>query len=169
VYQYKNTSFALVLLNVRRSVLIFRPPPFVMAAVTPTPVFAPSGTYVPPPSHSVTHFTPAPSCSPEKLWLVSTQGCNVNGMNYFNGGFPSWAECALTLAGDPHPPYRNVDCYPWNLEADGTSVFISECPVGYTTVWEGLSIRHVNDHRRRHDQYSGEIQGYCGAFRSLLS
>jgi hypothetical protein len=107
-----------------------------MAAVTPTPVFAPSGTYVPPPSHSVTHFTPAPSCSPEKLWLVSTQGCNVNGMNYFNGGFPSWAECALTLAGDPHPPYRNVDCYPWNLEADGTSVFISECPVGYTTVWE---------------------------------
>lgn len=117
-----------------------------MAAVTPTPTFAPTGVYVPPPSHSVTHFTPAPSCSPEKLWLVSTQLCEVNGGNLFNSGFPSWAECALTLAGDPHPPYRNPDCYPWNLEADdGTRVFISECPVGYTTVWESQGRENYYD------------------------
>ncbi|KAF2451891.1 hypothetical protein P171DRAFT_438547 [Karstenula rhodostoma CBS 690.94] len=117
-----------------------------MAVVTPTPTFAPTGVYVPPPSHSVTLFTPAPSCSPEKLWLVSTQLCDVNGGNQFNGRFPSWAECALTLAGDPHSPYRNIDCYPWNLEAeDGTHVFISECPVGYTTVWESQGRQDLYD------------------------
>jgi hypothetical protein len=114
-----------------------------MAAI---PTLAPTGTYVPPPSHSVTHFTPAPSCSPEKLWLVSTQGCTVNGMNDFNGGFPSWAECAVTLAGDPHPPWKNANCYPWNLQADdGTNVYISECPVGYTTVWESQGREYLYD------------------------
>ncbi|KAF9739109.1 hypothetical protein PMIN06_007907 [Paraphaeosphaeria minitans] len=119
-----------------------------MAAIIPTPTFAPTGIYVPPPSHSVTHFTPAPSCSPEKLWLVSTQLCDIveESKTLFNQPLPSWAECALTLAGDPHPPYRNPDCYPWNLEADdGTHVFISDCPVGYTTVWESQGRQYLYD------------------------
>ncbi|OAG09396.1 uncharacterized protein CC84DRAFT_436119 [Paraphaeosphaeria sporulosa] len=120
-----------------------------MAAVIPTPTFAPTGVYVPPPSHSVTHFTPAPSCSPERLRLVSTQLCDIvtTSQTLFGQPLPPWAECALTLAGDPHGMfYQNPDCYPSNLSADdGTHVFISECPVGYTTVWESQGRDYLYD------------------------
>ncbi|KAF1972539.1 hypothetical protein BU23DRAFT_555063 [Bimuria novae-zelandiae CBS 107.79] len=108
-----------------------------MAAVTPTPTFAPTGTYIPPPSHAVTYFTPAPSCTPDKLWLVSTQLCSMS-KDDWNNEQPSWAECALTLAGDPHGFLpADPDCYagPGLRGDDGNALFISECPVGYTQVW----------------------------------
>ena len=116
-----------------------------MAAVSHSPTFAPTGTYVPPPSHVVTHFTPAPSCSPDKLWLVSTQGCSMS-KNDYDPAQPSWAECALTLAGDPRgflPAEPSCYAGPNLRDDEGNSVFISECPVGYTQVH--TSARRAHD------------------------
>ena len=128
-----------------RSSSTFWPPTVAMAALSPSPTFAPTGTYVPPPSHVVTHFTPAPSCSPDKLWLVSTQGCSMS-KNDYDPAQPSWAECALTLAGDPRGFLpADPSCYAGpNLRNDeGKHVFISECPVGYTQVH--TSARRAHD------------------------
>jgi len=105
-----------------------------LAPPTPTPTItsAPEGTYVPPPSHPLTQFTPAPSClAQSNLWFVSTS-CYLTG-DVFS---PPWLSCTMNEFGEPN--VANKDCYGQQFAAstlgpDGTNSFYATCPVGYTT------------------------------------
>lgn len=127
-----------------------------LAAPTPTPTPAPTDSYVPPPSHPTTQFSPAPSClSDSNLWLVSTSCQLLEGREVFK---PSWLECAITELGDPD--IYNKECYrrgSATAGVDGTTSFYAGCPAGYTTASE--STRRPFD-RRQHGDASGETISY---------
>ncbi|KAI3397084.1 hypothetical protein diail_11226 [Diaporthe ilicicola] len=106
-----------------------------LAPPTPTPTFAPTNSYVSPPSHATTQFTPAPSClSDPNLWLVSTS-CQLLDNNQIET--PPWLECAITEFGEPN--VSNEACYPGGSATAGddeTTSFYVDCPAGYTTASE---------------------------------
>ncbi|KXX76570.1 hypothetical protein MMYC01_206652 [Madurella mycetomatis] len=101
-------------------------------APTPTQRSPPSFTYIPPPPHAMTQFTPAPSCFAESnLWIASTY-CFVP--NTRPEPDPSWLECLLTLAGEPNVSNRECHRFPETatVGADGIRTFYSACPAGYS-------------------------------------
>ncbi|KAK3326644.1 hypothetical protein B0H66DRAFT_530639 [Apodospora peruviana] len=106
--------------------------PFVPPTPTPTR-FIKGAAYIPPPSHPLTQFTPAPSCLPsaDNLWLVSSSCYLANGP-YLES--PPWLQCTLTEAGEPDISktacYQNGDSS--TTGPDGTASFYSTCPAGYT-------------------------------------
>lgn len=108
--------------------------PLSVSTPTPTPTRAPESSYVAPPSHPVTQFTPAPSCLAESnLWFVSTD-CYLTVSP--NDNRPPWLSCTMTEFGEPD--LMKTACYgePWastTVGRDGTESFYATCPVGYTT------------------------------------
>lgn len=112
--------------------------PLAPPTATPTITSAPEGTYVPPPSHPLTRFTPAPSClSESNLWFVSTS-CYLTGADFS----PAWLSCTMTEFGEPD--VSNSACYgsiyaASTLGPDGTASFFATCPVGYTTAMTSTS------------------------------
>lgn len=104
----------------------------------PTPTSAPTDSYVPPPAHPVTQFTPAPSClSKSNLWLVSSRCHLVEPKDLMTRSLP-WLRCTIPKAGDPDTGYK-TDCYQGvsqhtdrTVGPDSTTTFYSACPVGYT-------------------------------------
>lgn len=102
-----------------------------LAAPTPTPTPAPTNSYIPPPSHPTTQFSPAPSClGDSNLWLVSTSCHVLDGREIAK---PTWLECAITELGEPD--VYNKDCYRRGSATagdDGTTSFYVGCPAGYT-------------------------------------
>ncbi|KAM7214765.1 hypothetical protein V8F06_009837 [Rhypophila decipiens] len=107
---------------------------------TPTPTSAPTDSYVPPPSHPVTQFTPALSClSKSNLWLVSSK-CHLVEPSDVMTRSPPWLKCTIAKAGAPDDGY-NTACYQGvhqhtdrTIGPDSTTTFYSACPVGYTAV-----------------------------------
>lgn len=127
-----------------------------LAAPTPTPTPAPTDSYVPPPSHPTTQFSPAPSClSDSNLWLVSTSCQLLEGREILK---PTWLECAITELGEPD--VYNKDCYRRGSATagdDGTSSFYVGCPAGYTTASEST---HRPFDERKYGDTSREAKSY---------
>ncbi|KAK0720098.1 hypothetical protein B0H67DRAFT_599683 [Lasiosphaeris hirsuta] len=95
-----------------------------------TPTSAPTDSYIPPPTHPLTQFTPAPTCL-ANLWLVSTS-CKLVKTNIQS---PPWLACTLTELGEPD--VGETACYQrWGgqdrVSGNNSTSFLSGCPVGYT-------------------------------------
>jgi hypothetical protein len=94
---------------------------------TETPTPAPTGTYISPPSHPTTQFTPGGSCMANSIkWLVSTT-CNLG------SDLPGWVECAITMTGNP---LASTSCNPWSYTVGDNqeTTWYDKCPVGYKAV-----------------------------------
>ncbi|EAQ89530.1 predicted protein [Chaetomium globosum CBS 148.51] len=101
---------------------------------TSAPTFAPTKSYIPPPSPVVTQFTPSPSClSDSNFWIVSAS-CYLQ--DNISLASPPWLQCTYTAAGDPDP--SDTACYQPgpSTVVSGTPAFYSACPVGYTAASE---------------------------------
>ncbi|KAJ0122136.1 hypothetical protein J7T55_002648 [Diaporthe amygdali] len=109
--------------------------PLVLPTPTPTPTPVPTNSYIPPPSHATTQFTPAPSClSESNLWLVSTSCQLLEDRQIMT---PPWLKCTIAEFGEPD--VYNEACYKSGSATagdDGTTSFYAGCPVGYTTASE---------------------------------